>query len=111
MVRIDREVMIFDQDLACVEVYRFGVEGRMDDVEGACRIRQSAIGGRLRVDDLGILNHGSSHPRRILGFSTARCGLPRGVACRSPLFSLRLYRAQSGSYESSGCLVRALSDS
>src|SRR5207247_2535105 len=57
MVGIDREVMIFDQDFACLEVHRFGVEGRMDDAEGTCRIRQRAIGGRLRVDDLGILNH------------------------------------------------------
>jgi hypothetical protein len=53
MVRIDREVLIFDQDLACLEARR-GVEGRIDDVEGACRIRQRAIGGRLRVDDLGL---------------------------------------------------------
>src|SRR5207244_12338495 len=80
MVRIDREVTIFEQDFACLEVHRFGVEGRMDDVEGACRIRQRAIGGRLRVDDLGILNHWSSHPRRILGFVTARGDLPRGGA-------------------------------
>src|SRR6266481_4948457 len=97
MVRIDREVTIFDQDFACLEVHRFGVEGRMDDVEGACRIRQRAIGGRLRVDDLGILSHGSSHPRRILGFATARGDLPRGGACLSPRFLPRPSRAPAGS--------------
>ena len=54
MVRIDREVQIVDQDLACLEVHRFGVEGRTDDVEGARGIRKRAIGGRLRIHDLGI---------------------------------------------------------
>ena len=54
MVGIDREVLVFDQDLACPEGRRFRVEGEMDDVEGACRIRQRAIGGRPRVDDLGL---------------------------------------------------------
>src|SRR6267378_7198016 len=101
MVRIDREVMIFDQDFACLEVHRFGVEGRMDDVEGACRIRQRAIGGRLRVDDLGILNHGSSLPRPILGFATAKGALPRGGACRFPRFSPRPSPGPAGSCEPS----------
>src|SRR2546423_3907791 len=55
MVRIDREVLIFDQDLACLEVRRFGVEGRMDDVEGVCRIRQRAIGGRAPAERVGFV--------------------------------------------------------
>src|SRR2546423_4007712 len=63
MVRIDREVLIFDQDLACLEVRRFGVEGRMDDVEGVCWIRQRAIGGGGRADDLGLIHGASSTPR------------------------------------------------
>jgi len=54
MVRIDREVLIRDQDLACLEARGLGVEGRMDDVEGACWVRQRAVVGSLRVDDLGL---------------------------------------------------------